>query len=90
MSKNCENKEEIFAAIDELKSDKIFDNSTDREVSTLLKKISAMAHIFLEMTSKIKFNIKNQVEDGVKIVTTQKDREIKELSRAKDSQLVSL
>ena len=49
-----------------------------------------MAHIFLEMTSKIKFNIKNHVEDGVKIVTTQKDREIKELSRAKDSQLVSL
>ena len=49
-----------------------------------------MSHIFLEMTSKIKFNIKNQVEDGVKIVTTQKDREIKELSRAKDSQLVSL
>jgi type IV secretory pathway VirD2 relaxase len=49
-----------------------------------------MAHIFLEMTSKIKFNIKNQVEDGVKIVTAQKEREIKELSRAKDSQLVSL
>ena len=90
MSKNCENKEEIFAAIDELKSDKIFDNSTDREVSTLLKKISAMAHIFLEMTSKINFNIKNHIEDGVKLVTTQKEREIKELSRAKDSQLVSL
>ena len=75
-----------MAAIDELKSDKMFDNSTDSEVSTLLKKISAMAQIFLEMTSKIKFNIKNQVEDA----TTQKEREIKELSRAKDSQLVSL
>jgi hypothetical protein len=49
-----------------------------------------MAHIFLEMTSKIKFNIKNYVEDGVKIVTTQKEREIKELSRAKESQLSSL
>ena len=43
----------------------MFDNSSDKEVSTLLKKISAMTDIFLEMTSKININIKNNVEDAV-------------------------
>jgi hypothetical protein len=41
-----------------------------------------MAHIFLEMTSKMKLRIQNNVENAVKFVTTQKEREIKELSRA--------
>ena len=43
----------------------MFDNSSDKEVSTLLEKISAMTDIFLEMTSKININIKNNVEDAV-------------------------
>jgi hypothetical protein len=69
-----------LAAIDKLKTDKLFENSTDSEVSTLLKKISAMAGFFLEMTSKMKLSIKNNVENAVKFVTAQKEREIKELS----------
>ena len=40
----------------------MFDNSSDSEVGVLLKKISAMADIFLEMTSKIKINMQNHVE----------------------------
>jgi hypothetical protein len=35
-----------------------------------------MAGIFFEMTSKLKFNIKNNVENAVKFVTAQKEREI--------------
>ena len=49
-----------------------------------------MAGFFLEMTSKMKLSIKNNVENAVKFVTAQKEREIKELSLAKDSQLSSL
>jgi hypothetical protein len=54
-----------LAAIDQLKTDKMFDNSSDYEVSVLLKKISAMANIFLEITSK----------KAEKFVSAQKDIE---------------
>ena len=55
-----------MAAIDQLKTDKMFDNSSDYEVSVLLKKISAMADIFLKISSK----------KYVKLVSAQKDKEI--------------
>jgi hypothetical protein len=55
-----------LAAIDQLKTDKMFDNSSNYEVSVLLKKISAMANIFLEISSK----------KADKSVIAQKDKEI--------------
>ena len=41
-----------MAAIDQLRSDKIFDYSSEEEVSVLLKKISGTEDILLEIATK--------------------------------------
>lgn len=52
MTQNCQNKQQISAAINQMKSDKIFENSTEQEVAVLLQKISATEDILLEMATK--------------------------------------
>jgi sporulation protein YlmC with PRC-barrel domain len=52
MSQNCQNKQQISAAINQMKSDEIFDYSSEQEVAVLLQKISATEDILLEMATK--------------------------------------
>jgi hypothetical protein len=57
LSLNCQNKEQIIAAINQLRSDKIFDDSSEEEVSVLLQKISGTKDILLEIATSLKGKI---------------------------------
>jgi hypothetical protein len=57
LSQNCQNKEQIIAAINQLRSDKIFDDSSEEEVSVLLQKISGTKDILLEIATSLKGKI---------------------------------
>ena len=54
-----------MAAIDQFKTNKIFKDSSDKEVTALLQKFTSMADSFEEILLKIDRRIKNEAELAV-------------------------
>ncbi len=62
LSKNSQTKDEILETIEQLRNESLFKDSSEKDVSTILSKMSGMSNILEQITAKTNLKIQNQID----------------------------